>query len=149
MGAPASRGGTILHYAAAGAIGGPGPRSSGLLALHSRCAACYTGRMAIQQLFSSTRQLDLLGGAVAASQVHRLFFALLPDAATRMRILESRRLWFPPLGRFLTISKSQAIVRIRVYDETTQRIRHGWLRLGSFWWGVLDADAVEVRWEDA
>ena len=69
--------------------------------------------------------------------------------ANRMRILESRRLWFPPLGMFLTTSKSQVIVRIRVYDETTQRIRSGWLRLGSYWWGVLDADAVEVRWEDA
>ncbi len=70
-------------------------------------------------------------------------------AANRMRILESRRLWFPPLGMFLTTSKSQVIVRIRVYDEMTQRIRSGWLRLGSYWWGVLDADAVEVRWEDA
>ena len=70
-------------------------------------------------------------------------------AANQVRLLESRRLWFPPLGMFLTTSKSQSIVRIRVYDETTHRIRSGWLRLGSYWWGVLDADAIEVRWEDA
>jgi 2'-5' RNA ligase len=41
--------------------------------------------MAIQHFLSNNRQLDLLGGGVASTEVHRLFFALLPDAATRDR----------------------------------------------------------------
>jgi hypothetical protein len=69
-------------------------------------------------------------------------------ALNRCRMLESRRAWFPPLGMFLTTSKYQVIVRIRVYDETTHRIRNGWLRLGSYWLGLLDANAIEVRWAD-
>lgn len=64
------------------------------------------------------------------------------------KMLEWRRSWVPPLNLWVTSSRSQVIVSIRVYDETTHRIRSGWLRLGSFWWGLLDADAIEVQWQD-
>lgn len=44
----------------------------------------------------------------------------------------------------LTTSKSQLIVRMRVYDKSIHRIRNDWLRLGSFWWSLMNIDAAEV-----
>lgn len=41
--------------------------------------------MAIRQTLPDTHQSDLLGG-IASTEVHRLFFALLPDAVTRERL---------------------------------------------------------------
>ncbi|OOG64734.1 2'-5' RNA ligase [Rhodanobacter sp. B04] len=41
--------------------------------------------MAIRQTLPETHQPDLLGG-IASTEVHRLFFALLPDATTRERL---------------------------------------------------------------
>ncbi|GAB2543653.1 hypothetical protein [Rhodanobacter koreensis] len=68
--------------------------------------------------------------------------------ANRFTILEARRGFFPPLRMLLTTSREQALMHVKVYDESTHRIRSGWLRLGSYWWGLLDADAIEVRWEN-
>lgn len=42
--------------------------------------------MVIRQFLPPGRQLDLLGGAVASAEIHRLFFALLPDAGARERV---------------------------------------------------------------
>lgn len=65
------------------------------------------------------------------------------------RILEVRRwvLTFPPLGMLLTTSKEQSIVHVRLFDPSMQRIREAFLRVGSYWWGTLDFNAVEVRWQ--
>ncbi|OOG60244.1 RNA 2',3'-cyclic phosphodiesterase [Rhodanobacter sp. C03] len=41
--------------------------------------------MAIRQTLPETHQSDLLGG-IASTEVHRLFFALMPDDATRERL---------------------------------------------------------------
>lgn len=41
--------------------------------------------MPIRQTLPDTHQSDLLGG-IASTEVHRLFFALMPDAATRERL---------------------------------------------------------------
>jgi 2'-5' RNA ligase len=41
--------------------------------------------MAIRQLVPASHQLDLLGG-IASTEVHRLFFALIPDQATRLAL---------------------------------------------------------------
>jgi hypothetical protein len=70
-------------------------------------------------------------------------------AANQYKILETRRGFFPPLRMLLTTSKEQTLMHVKVYDESTHRIRNGWLRLGSYWWGLLDADAIEVNWDDA
>ncbi|MFC5525320.1 hypothetical protein ACFPPA_06150 [Rhodanobacter ginsengisoli] len=53
---------------------------------------------------------------------------------------------YPPIMVTLTTSRNQLIVRMRVYDDSIHRIRSGWLRLGSFWWGLTNIDAVEVFW---
>jgi 2'-5' RNA ligase len=42
--------------------------------------------MPIRQTPPETRQLDLLGGGIASTELHRLFFALMPDDATRARL---------------------------------------------------------------
>lgn len=45
--------------------------------------------MSIRQTLPASRQLDLLGGAHAMTvDVHRLFFALMPDQATRTRLAQ-------------------------------------------------------------
>lgn len=79
--------------------------------------------------------------------------ALLQDwaDANRLRILhaKSNAGWLPmPLSLWFTTSKYQVVYRVSVYDEATHRIRAAWVRLGTRWWGVMDGDAVEVRWED-
>jgi RNA 2',3'-cyclic 3'-phosphodiesterase len=42
--------------------------------------------MPIRQTQPETRQLDLLGGGIASIELHRLFFALMPDDATRAQL---------------------------------------------------------------
>jgi 2'-5' RNA ligase len=42
--------------------------------------------MSIRQTQPETRQLDLLGGRIASTELHRLFFALMPDDTTRARL---------------------------------------------------------------
>ena len=42
--------------------------------------------MPIRQTQPETRQLDLLGGRIAATEMHRLFFALMPDDDTRAQL---------------------------------------------------------------
>lgn len=42
--------------------------------------------MAIRQILPESHQLDLLGGGIASTEVHRLFFALMPDQATRLAL---------------------------------------------------------------
>jgi hypothetical protein len=67
------------------------------------------------------------------------------------KLLDYRIMPFPPYPPFmvtLTTSRNQLIVRMRVYDDGIHRIRQGWLRLGSFWWGLLNSDAVEVFWAE-
>jgi len=43
--------------------------------------------------------------------------------------------------------QEQSIVHIKVLDPATQRTREGYLRLGSYWWGALDFNAAEIRWQ--
>lgn len=69
-------------------------------------------------------------------------------ASCGFTILEAKRNYIPPWRMWLTTSKSQVVMHVKVYDDATHRIRSGWLRLGSYWWGVFDADAVEVQWDD-
>jgi len=64
------------------------------------------------------------------------------------QILQAKTSWFPPLGLAWSTSKYQEKVRMRVFDRTAHRIRDGWLILGSYWFGLLDAQAIEVRWDD-
>jgi 2'-5' RNA ligase len=42
--------------------------------------------MVIRQVLPESHQLDLLGGGIASTEVHRLFFALIPDQATRLAL---------------------------------------------------------------
>jgi hypothetical protein len=58
--------------------------------------------------------------------------------------LPSRRAAWVILGS----SRNQVVVQMRVYDDKVHRIRNGLLRLGSFWWGLMNVDAVEVFWAD-
>lgn len=69
-------------------------------------------------------------------------------ASCGYRILEARRSYIPPWKLWLTTSRSQVVMHVKVYDNATHRIRSGRVRLGSYWWGVFDADAVDVQWDE-
>lgn len=70
--------------------------------------------------------------------------------ASGLKLLEYRRSWslFPPIGMLFTASRAQALMHVKVYDLSTHRIRSGWVKLGSYWFGLWDADAVEVQWDE-
>ncbi len=47
---------------------------------------------------------------------------------------------------FWTSSKGQTVYHVVVEDKTG-RTRSGWVKCGSYWWGLM-SDQAEVRWED-
>lgn len=47
---------------------------------------------------------------------------------------------------FWTTSKGQTVYRVRVQDSTG-RVRDGWVRCGGWFIGLL-SDQVQVRWDD-
>lgn len=67
--------------------------------------------------------------------------------ANHLRILGNKR-GIPPLAMWFGTSKNQYLYHVEVLDESTHRIRRAWVKLGSYWWGVMDGDAIEVRWDD-
>ncbi|CAM0997582.1 Lipoprotein [Rhodanobacter sp. Root179] len=67
--------------------------------------------------------------------------------ANSYRILHAKRRLLMPLGMFFTTSRSQVVYHVAVYDDSLKRIRSGWVRLGAYWTGAMDGDAIEVRWE--
>mgnify|MGYP001038197473 CR=1 FL=1 len=72
--------------------------------------------------------------------------------ASGLRILhaKSSAFWLSlPLSMWFTTSRYQVVYHVSVYDEASHRIRSGWVRLGTRWWGVMESDAVDVKWDDA
>ena len=67
--------------------------------------------------------------------------------ANSYRILHAKRRLMMPLGMLFTTSRSQVVYHVAVYDGSLKRIRSGWVRLGTYWTGAMDGDAIEVRWE--
>ncbi|MGH8144954.1 MAG: hypothetical protein ACREPY_01355 [Rhodanobacteraceae bacterium] len=76
--------------------------------------------------------------------------ALLQDWATasHFKILKASRNLVPPLSWLFTTSKYQVVYRVSIYDESSHRIREAWVRLGRGMWGVMDGDAIDVKWKD-
>ncbi len=70
-------------------------------------------------------------------------------AQNNYEVLEAKSGWFPPLGLMWSTSKYQVVVRVRIYDRAAHTIRNGWLILGSYWFGLLDANAIAIRWDAA
>ncbi len=61
------------------------------------------------------------------------------------RLLESK--FSLSKGPFLwTSSKRQTVYRVRVEDKSG-RVRGGWVKCGSYWWGLM-SDEAQVRWDD-
>ncbi len=64
------------------------------------------------------------------------------------KILHARqRSVFMPLGMLLSSSNGQVVYHVKVYDASVQRVRSAWVRLGTYWTGSMDGDAVQVKWE--
>ncbi|TAL72124.1 MAG: hypothetical protein EPN56_06180 [Rhodanobacter sp.] len=99
----------------------------------------------------ATRLFPLLivGIGLLALRQYRSAQTLLQDwaRANHLRILRKRR-GIPPLSMWFTTSRNQYLYRVEVLDETTRRIRKGWIKLGTFWWGTMSPDAVEATWDE-
>lgn len=68
--------------------------------------------------------------------------------ANGYQILHARRSnLLMPLGMYFSTSKHQVVYHVAVFDASIKRIRSAWVRLGTYWTGSMDGDAVEVRWE--
>jgi hypothetical protein len=52
-----------------------------------------------------------------------------------------------PLAMYFTTTRNQVLFHVAVYDPSLHRIRSAWIRFGSRWLGLLDADAINVEWE--
>jgi hypothetical protein len=75
--------------------------------------------------------------------------ALLQDwaDASSYKILHARRAFFLPWGMWLGTSRYQVVYHVAIYDPSIKRVRSAWLRLGTYWTGSMDGDAIEVKWE--
>jgi hypothetical protein len=63
------------------------------------------------------------------------------------RILQAQRRTFLRGPFFFYTAKGQEVFRVTVEDPQGQ-VRHGFVRCGSFWLGVL-SDRADVRWDPA
>ena len=68
--------------------------------------------------------------------------------ANGYRILHAKHRLFMPLGLILTSSRAQVIYHVALYDTARKRNRAAWVRLGTYWMGAMDGDAIDVRWEN-
>ena len=62
-------------------------------------------------------------------------------------LLESKINWFNQGPFFWSSSKGQVVYYVQVLNRQTGRTRRGWVRCGSYWWG-LSSDKAEVRWDE-
>jgi hypothetical protein len=62
------------------------------------------------------------------------------------RILRQEYCWFFRGPFFWTSSKGQTVYYVVLEDSAGSK-RRGWVRCGSWWFGLL-SDKVEVRWDD-
>lgn len=61
-------------------------------------------------------------------------------------LLSREECWFFRGPFFWTSSKGQKVYKVTV-SEAEGRVRHGYVRCGSFWLGLW-SDNVDVRWDD-
>ena len=67
--------------------------------------------------------------------------------ANHYKILHANRTMFMPWSMYFGTSKYQVVYHVAVYDDSLKRIRSGWVRLGTYWTGTMDGDAITVKWE--
>ena len=63
------------------------------------------------------------------------------------KILHATRPLFVPFNVPLGATKYQVVYHVAVYDDAVKRIRSAWVRLGTYWTGSMEADAIKVVWE--
>ena len=66
-----------------------------------------------------------------------------------LKLLKCRAPIFQSLATLLNTSGKQSLTRVTVYDSRMRSKRSGQVRLGSYWQGLLNKDAVEVEWDRA
>lgn len=64
-----------------------------------------------------------------------------------LKVINCRRAWFPPRKFFWTTSRSQVLMRIRVWDSSVRQEREGWVRVGSYLWGIWGGVECKAFWD--
>lgn len=67
--------------------------------------------------------------------------------ANSYKILHANRSLFMPWRMYFGTSKYEVVYHVAVYDDALKRIRSAWVRLGTYWTGSMDGDAITVKWE--
>ena len=67
--------------------------------------------------------------------------------ANDYKLLHASRAFVMPWGMWFSTSMYQVVYHVAVYDRSVKRIRSAWLRLGTYWTGSMNGDAIEVKWE--
>lgn len=67
--------------------------------------------------------------------------------ANHYKILKVETGHIPPTSMWFA-SRYQVIYEVSLYDESAQRIRHAWVKLGTRYWGFMNGDAIAVEWKD-
>ncbi|MEO5830390.1 MAG: hypothetical protein ABIQ36_07450 [Rhodanobacter sp.] len=67
--------------------------------------------------------------------------------ANGYKILHANRRLFMPWRMYFGTSRYQVVYHVAVYDDSLKRIRSAWVRLGTYWTGSMDGDAIKVQWE--
>lgn len=67
--------------------------------------------------------------------------------ANGYKILHAKRPLFVPFNVHLGATKYQVVYHVAVYDDAVKRIRSAWVRLGTYWTGSMEGDAIKVVWE--
>jgi hypothetical protein len=66
-----------------------------------------------------------------------------------LTLLKCRAPIFQSLAMLINTSGKQSLARVTVYDPRIRSKRSGQVRLGSYWQGLLNKDAIEVEWDHA
>lgn len=67
--------------------------------------------------------------------------------ANGYKILHANRPFLMPWRMYFGTSRYQVVYHVAVYDDSLKRIRSAWVRLGTFWTGTMNGDAIKVQWE--
>ncbi|HET7329826.1 hypothetical protein [Dyella sp.] len=70
-------------------------------------------------------------------------------AANGLKLLKCKTSIFQSLAMLVNTSGKQGLTQVTVYDPSMRSKRGAQVRLGNYWQGLLNKDAIEVEWDRA
>lgn len=65
----------------------------------------------------------------------------------QFQIMQSHRVWFPPIRKCFKMSRAQVIIRVSIRDLKAGRQRGGLLRVGNYWRGTWGTPEFHIDWD--